>query len=316
MHEWFHEASDKEGATWWSVEKSAILATEKPVKQLEPRWREPRRLNLLAAVNECNGSHLRAGIFERRFPVEFKSDAYHRYKDYSASAPAPSAAGEVGVTWGASPGDVGSRRVVRPLRVEVARAGPPPERSGRDIAGRMERGELCFYDDYIEAQIAQDHCRLFKTPFVVPRHDWGGENYWFGRKIARKPPEEPDEFKSDLGNQSDSSETSSPFGACPRQVYDLILQATDIDNVQAQELLRGEIPSLFGPTGFGLQQLHPKDRLVSFYNLRTFGCMIDAVTRCPLIHMEVQNALQGPFSAHAEPAPSQTRLDAGKCRDL
>lgn len=162
-----------------------------------------------------------------------------------------------------------------------------------------------YYEDYVEAEIARDYCRLFNRPFQIPRHDWGGEHYFFGQKLKYGNLKVPDKGNgsyisashyadsNDIDHSSSMDCTLKEKNTCNRQVYKLIMENNEIDAVKRDELIRGEIMNMFNTTSTRwLRHRHPKDRLVSFCNLKTFACMVDSVTKCPLIHLEVQESLQ------------------------
>nr|BAN65747.1 conserved hypothetical protein [Babesia bovis] len=253
---------------WWD---------DDPVAVTQPRdeWIDPPpRPRLNNRVNRLIGTHLVSPI---------KHGTHFDKGDDLIDPPEPAAKGNE---------EQPKRRVNIELRpVKQAESPTKPRKSLRE---RLRDGEVVFYEDFVEREITRDFCRLFQRPFPVPRHDWGGGDFFYGEHVPSVKDigtEIPPAF--DIENLSEA--TAEPVEAPVRNSHvDALIKAdSSITPAHREELINGEIPSLYStlPTG-SVRQRHPKDRLVSYHHLRTYACMIDSVTKCPLIHVELKAALQ------------------------
>ncbi|ORM41080.1 Structural maintenance of chromosomes protein 3 [Babesia sp. Xinjiang] len=270
---------------WWQEEQ--VLPTKPP----EVEWQHPPLYSdLQDAVHRLNDTHVVSPFRYRRYPHEYKSEAYDRYHEPASS----DANNRTDVTRVASPetGKPPRRKVNIELRpIKAPESTSKPRKSLRE---RLRDGEVVFYEDYVEREVIRDFCRLFKRPFPVPRHDWGGGDFFYGEhvpsEVARKN-ETPAPVEADRLSEATVEPVEAPVKN--QQVDALINADPNLTPEQRQELLKGEIVSLFSAIPAGaVRQRHPKDRLVSFHHLRTYACMIDSVTKCPLIHVELKSALQ------------------------
>lgn len=141
----------------------------------------------------------------------------------------------------------------------------------------------------------------------MPRHDWGGGDFFFGEHVPSDHHKNGPELDQEGTEQKETAEPDEA-PVKHRQVDALILADTTLDPKKREELLNGEIGSIFSKMSFNaVRQRHPKDRLVSYHHLRTYACMIDSVTKCPLIHVELQSALKQGWSPEQESAKMQAK---------
>ncbi|CDR96605.1 hypothetical protein, conserved [Babesia bigemina] len=286
---------------WWEEEETK--GGEIPAAEA---WEHPPRHQcLLETIHKLNDTHIRSPFLYTRYPHEYKSEAYALYHQPGAQSKKSEHPKEQ-----SSPkqsDDPQRRRVnIELTPVKRPEACTKPRKSLRE---RLEDGEVVFYEDYVEREIARDYCRLFGRPFSVPRHDWGGGDFFFGEHVptvTSVPKEVPRQDEDDKLSEKSAESVEDPVKH--RQVDALILSDTSLDPAQRQEMLDGKIANLYSalPSG-ATRQRHPKDRLVSYHHLRTYAYMIDSVTKCPLIHVELQSALQQGWSPERETAKLQPR---------
>ncbi|EUD67217.1 hypothetical protein C922_02367 [Plasmodium inui San Antonio 1] len=53
----------------------------------------------------------------------------------------------------------------------------------KSLRKKIYDGEVMFYEDYVEQQVAKDYERFFKKPYQVKRKDEGGKYYFYGKKL-------------------------------------------------------------------------------------------------------------------------------------
>ncbi|GFE52936.1 chromosome segregation protein, putative [Babesia ovis] len=289
---------------WWDEEPSA------PSRPVEEQWAHPPpRTRLQEAINRQRGTHIVSPFKYLRYPHEFKTEAYERYQ---APAPSDDKGGPETVQEVAfhdphpSTGPTTKNVNIELRPVKQPETISKPRKSLRE---RLRDGEVVFYEDYVEREVTRDFCRLFQRPFPVPRHDWGGGDFFFGEYVPTETTTKNDRTAT-VDTDGLSEATAEPADAPVKnnQVDALINADTSLTPAQRQELLNGDIVSLFStiPSG-AVRQRHPKDRLVSYHHLRTYACMIDSVTKCPLIHVELKSALQQGWLPEREIAKLETK---------
>ncbi|GBE59345.1 chromosome segregation protein, putative [Babesia ovata] len=290
-----------EDVRWWEEEEDkgdTIPATE--------AWEHPPRPQcLLETIHKLNDTHIPSPFLYTRYPHEYKSEAYTLYHEPESQRKKSDPPKEQSAPKETS--EPHRRRVnIELTPVKRPEACAKPRKSLRE---RLEDGEVVFYEDYVEREIARDYCRLFGHPFSVPRHDWGGGDFFFGEHVppvVSEPKDAPGQDDDDKLSEKSAESVEAPVKH--RQVDALILSDSSLDSAQRQEMLEGKIANLYSalPSG-ATRQRHPKDRLVSFHHLRTYAYMIDSVTKCPLIHVELQSALKQGWSPERETAKLQPR---------
>ncbi|CAA9988397.1 conserved Plasmodium protein, unknown function [Plasmodium knowlesi strain H] len=53
----------------------------------------------------------------------------------------------------------------------------------KSLRKKIYDGEVMFYEDYVEQQVAKDYERFFKKPYQVKKKDEGGKYYLYGKKL-------------------------------------------------------------------------------------------------------------------------------------
>ncbi|KMZ80336.1 hypothetical protein PVIIG_03240 [Plasmodium vivax India VII] len=53
----------------------------------------------------------------------------------------------------------------------------------KSLRKKIYDGEVMFYEDYVEQQVAKDYERFFKKPYQVKKKDEGGKYYFYGKKL-------------------------------------------------------------------------------------------------------------------------------------
>lgn len=263
---------------WWENHEAKTVDNVE-----EPLWSPPKLPNLLEAVHKRNVTHIKSPFHHLRYPHEFKTKEYYKYKECVDEKPADSPEEPI-----PEPPVVETKK----LNVQLE---PPRQHNHayleyfkkKSLRKRIYDGEVAFYEDYVEAEIARDYCRLFGKPFRVPRHDWGGENYFFGEKVIDQ---ELETQRDEIQEEAEPPVEIEPVTPKLRDCDLRIMSSTNLSETKKQELLKGEIPSLFPAQQEFVQR--KKNRWISFHNLRTHAYMIDSVTKCPLLHVQLQKTLQ------------------------
>ncbi|GIX61758.1 chromosome segregation protein [Babesia caballi] len=310
-----------EDVCWWEEEQPA------PRRAVaEDTWEHlpPPPDCLLETVHRLNDTHIRSPFLYARRPHEYKSEAYALYRrpvppkerENEPRCTITPIADSGDAEAAARPPEATEEPIRRRVNIELSpvKSQAVASEPRKTLRERLRDGEVVFYEDFVEREIARDYCRLFGQPFSVPRHDWGGGDFFFGEYVpplanARKDAAVPDD--EDAPSEATVEPVEVPVKH--REVDSLILADATLDPKQRQELLDGEIGSLYSciPSS-AVRQRHPKDRLVSFHHLRTYACMIDSVTKCPLIHLELQSALQQGWSPEQETVKLQATPKTGQ----
>ncbi|EKX72934.1 conserved hypothetical protein [Theileria equi strain WA] len=275
--------NDYNNFEWWTNNDENTPNFDKA-----PVWYPPKVPDLLEEVHKKNVTHIKSPFHHLRYPHEFKNKEYYKYNECVDEEPTDSPKEPVSEPFSPT-------QETRNLNVQLQ---APRRRvqtyreyfDKKSLRKRIYDGEIAFYDDFVEMEIARDYCRIFDKPFNVPRHDWGGENYFFGEKIVDEALETQEEDEIPVASEPSSRTEVEPVAPKLKECDLKIMSSTNLSETKKRELLKGEIPSLFSTQGEFVKK--KKDKWISFHNLRTYAYMIDSVTRCPPLHVQMQNILQ------------------------
>ncbi|UVC54305.1 hypothetical protein MACJ_003842 [Theileria orientalis] len=291
---------------FYDNEESEVKWWEEPEDSEEPvpdySWSPPKVVDLVRNVHINRTTHIKAPFHHRRYPYEFKTEEYFKYK---ADADDKLNDTEKPAKEGAKSEKDGSDVPKMNLELNPVKREDPTYRKffkNKSLRQRIYDGEVFFYDDYLEYNIAKDYCRLFRRPFDIPRQDWGGQNFHFGKKLPdRRLVEEQVEILKRDSMRSMAKEEVNEMS----ETEALIMSSKYLDDFKRKELLKGEIPSLFENNSSVTKQRPRRERWVSYHNLKNYGLMIDSVTKCPLIHVQLRSAFQMGWNPH----PKSSILD-------
>ncbi|UKK01343.2 hypothetical protein MACK_002156 [Theileria orientalis] len=297
---------------FYDNEETEVKWWEEPEDSEEPgpdySWSPPKVVDLVRNVHINRTTHIKAPFHHRRYPYEFKTKEYFKYKADTNDKLKDT---ETPANEGAKTEKDSSDKPKMNVELNPVKREDPTYRrlfKNKSLRQRIYDGEVFFYDDYLEYNIAKDYCRLFGRPFDIPRQDWGGQNFHFGKKIPdrRLDEEQVEILKRDTIRSLVKEEANEVS-----ETDALIMSSNYLDDFKRNELLKGEIPSLFENSSSVIKQRPRKDRWVSFHNLKNYGLMIDSVTKCPLIHVQLQSAFQVGWNPHLK----STVLDQSEALD-
>ncbi|PFH36017.1 hypothetical protein BESB_056680 [Besnoitia besnoiti] len=162
----------------------------------------------------------------------------------------------------------------------------------------MKEGKLLFKSDLEERQYATDYEQLMCQPFHPPRRDWGGYEYYASISLDKEDNKplidellDEEDFERDARQRLKKEEEEELRNAEAEKERKKVIRMSQDKVIKFLEMAEGELPNLFQGSQRSRKKKHPKNCIVPFNRLKAHAEVIESITRCPFLQMDMERAL-------------------------